>query len=465
VTATYHVGDVRQVLATFDDDTFDLAFTSPPFLALRSYLPADHPDKALEIGSEATPGEYLQTLLDLTQEWGRVLTRHGTLVVELGDTYAGSGGGGGDYLPDGLRENQPGFGGSAERQREGNAAHWRQKNREPAGWPLDKSLSLIPTLYPASLAYGRNLLTGQPCDRWRIRNLIVWHRPNPPVGALGDKVRPSTSYLTVACKARDRWFDLDAVRGPMNDHSLRYWENGSKARDGFTDRKDAYERDGSNPPNPAGAPPLDAWFDQWDPTNPHDVWTIPTQPYKGAHYATFPYSLAKRVIEMCCPRRVCQTCGEPRRRITERNGNLDPTRPQARRAMQLAEEGGLTEEHFAAIRAFGIHDAGKAQVTQTGAGKNSAEVKRLAGEAKTVLGGYFREYLIERPATSGWTDCGCSDDGSHWRPGHILDPFAGSGTTLEAAVALGYTAVGIDLDPRNLDLARQRVGMFLEVAS
>jgi predicted RNA methylase len=63
--------------------------------------------------------------------------------------------------------------------------------------------------------------------------------------------------------------------------------------------------------------------------------------------------------------------------------------------------------------------------------------------------------------TLGWTDCGHDN----WRPGNILDPFAGSGTTLEAAVALGYTAVGIDLDPRNLDLARQRVGMFLEVAS
>src|SRR5690606_16297404 len=81
------------------------------------------------------------------------------------------------------------------------------------GWPLAKSLCLLPTLYPASLAYGRNLLDpDDTLDPWRIRNLIVWHRPNPPVGALGDKVRPSTSYVTTACVSGSRWFDLDAER-------------------------------------------------------------------------------------------------------------------------------------------------------------------------------------------------------------------------------------------------------------
>src|SRR5690606_1397545 len=81
------------------------------------------------------------------------------------------------------------------------------------GWPLDKSLCGIPTLFAWSLASGRNLLRPErTTDPWRIRNVIAWCRPNPPVGALGDKFRPGTSYLTVACKARDRWFDLDAVR-------------------------------------------------------------------------------------------------------------------------------------------------------------------------------------------------------------------------------------------------------------
>ena len=74
-TATYHVGDVFDVMATLADESVDLVLTSPPFLALRSYLPDDHPDKAREIGGEPTPAEFLDTLLALTAEWDRILRR------------------------------------------------------------------------------------------------------------------------------------------------------------------------------------------------------------------------------------------------------------------------------------------------------------------------------------------------------------------------------------------------------
>jgi site-specific DNA-methyltransferase (cytosine-N4-specific) len=199
VTVRYLIGDVRDVLAGIPDNSVDLLVTSPPFLALRSYLPADHPDKHREIGSEPDPATFLDTLLALTADWSRVLAPHGSICVELGDTYSGSGGAGGDYNPDGLREGQGKFDGSARRE---------------GGWPLSKSMCIIPHLYTASLAYGRNLLTGQPspAGQWRIRNVICWARPNPPVGALGDKFRPATSYITVACRGTKRWFDLDAVR-------------------------------------------------------------------------------------------------------------------------------------------------------------------------------------------------------------------------------------------------------------
>jgi hypothetical protein len=85
---------------------------------------------------------------------------------------------------------------------------------------MDKSLCGIPTLFAWSLAYGRNLLRPERAtDPWRIRNVVAWCRPNPPVGALGDKFRPGTSYLTVATKARDRWFDLDAVRTAYSENT------------------------------------------------------------------------------------------------------------------------------------------------------------------------------------------------------------------------------------------------------
>ena len=55
-SATFYTGDVLQVLAKLHEASVDLVLTSPPFLALRSYLPADHPDKALEGGSAEDAG-------------------------------------------------------------------------------------------------------------------------------------------------------------------------------------------------------------------------------------------------------------------------------------------------------------------------------------------------------------------------------------------------------------------------
>jgi hypothetical protein len=65
--------------------------------------------------------------------------------------------------------------------------------------------------------------------------------------------------------------------------------------------------------------------------------------------------------------------------------------------------------------------------------------------------------LTLKPTTLGWTDCGHDK----YRRGIVLDPFVGSGTTLMAASELGRDSIGIDLDSRNLELARQRCGMFL----
>ena len=90
--ARWITADALTALRAMPDASVDLVMTSPPFLALRSYLPADHPDKPLEIGSESTPGEFMDVLLDVVVELRRVLAPHGSLCVELGDTYCGAGG-------------------------------------------------------------------------------------------------------------------------------------------------------------------------------------------------------------------------------------------------------------------------------------------------------------------------------------------------------------------------------------
>ena len=182
MTVDYHVGDTREVVATLPDGSVSLVASSPPFIALRSYLPADHPDKHAEIGSEPDPATFLDTLLGLTAEWGRVLAPWGSIAIELGDTYSGGDTGGGGVR---LQRNDP------EHYGPGYLGGENPLVGTPAGpgWPRAKSLALIPQLYATSLAYGRNLLTGQPspAGQWLVRNVIVWHRPNPAVGALGTR--------------------------------------------------------------------------------------------------------------------------------------------------------------------------------------------------------------------------------------------------------------------------------------
>jgi DNA modification methylase len=407
--ARYLVGDVFDRMAQLEDGSVDLVLTSPPFLALRSYLPADHPDKAKEIGSEPTPAEFLDTLLALTAEWRRVLAPHGSIAVELGDTYSGSGGAGGDYGEGGL----PRFRQNADRYRgySGGGTHAtddgtgsRVANAGGRGWPLAKSLCGIPHLYHLSLAYGRNLLTGEPspAGQWRVRNVVAWCRPNPPVGALGDKFRPATSYMTIATVARDRYFDLDAVRGNPEDvkDQRHRTTNGPKqnADPGEVLTANYHQR---IPSHPAG-PPLD-----W--------WEIPTQPYSGSHYATWPMARCERPIKAMCPQRVCTTCGEPSRRIVN-DERLAPADDRQRRV--------------------------------------KADEYRRNGNIHTPEVGWEMDRQ-----TLGWTDCGHDS----WRTGIVLDPFAGSGTTLAVATGHGRVGIGIDLDERNAELARERVGMFLDV--
>lgn len=322
MTARFIVGDSLTVLRSMPDASVDLVLTSPPFLALRSYLPPDHPDKAMEMGSEATPGEFIDALVELVEECRRVLAPHGSLCVELGDTYAGSGGAGGDYGEGGMRDGQERFDGSASRAYGTGSAPRPARSRSPRpkyvettpparqhsrkerdGWALNKSLSLVPELLRFTMAYGFNPLTGRETERWRIRNVVRWCRPNPPVGALADKFRPATSEMLVACVGGKRYFDLDAVRVPFTGHpgvgtGIRKGQNGAQDHDRRPDdlptRKNTHE----------GAPPLD-----W--------WEISTAPYKGSHYATWPPDLLTRPILAMCPQRVCMVCGTPSERIAE----------------------------------------------------------------------------------------------------------------------------------------------------
>ena len=318
--ARFIVGDVFDVLESLPDRSVQSVITSPPYWRKRRYLPEDHPDAAKEIGQEPSPGEFLATMLRLTNELWRIVRDDGTIWINLGDTAAKSGGAGGDYGDGGKRAGQNKFKGTSR--------------ASGADIPLAKSVCWIPELFGASLAYGRNLLTGEPCQQWITRPKVTWCKPSVTPGEVIDRFRVATELIVWASKGPKYYFDLDAVREPPKDEgsfTLRGSSTRSFPGPGATDTKPLVGC------NPKGVPPLD-----W--------WEINTSGYPGAHFATFPPELIIRPVVASCP-----------------------------------------------------------------------------------LGGT------------------------------ILDPFGGSGTTAAVATGHGRKCISIDFDDRNAELARDRVGMFLDV--
>lgn len=329
-TARVVQGDARAT--GLPDDSVDLVVTSPPYWQKRDY---GHED---QIGLEATPQAYVESMMECLDEWRRVLRPTGSVFLNVGDTYH------------------------------------------------NRSLMGIPGLLEfAAVQRG-----------WLIRNRIIWAKPGGMPEPAKNRLANRHEYIIHLAVKPNYYYDLP----------------------GYSEYMDTA-------------------------ANPGDVWQIAPERNTGAHLAPYPREIVRRAVTLGCPPQVCETCNKPRTRVLERTRELDQSRPQARRAMELAAAANLSDDHIRAIQATGVSDVGKATKFQNGTGRNTAEVQRLAAEAKAALGGYFREFTFAKRVTTGWADCG------HATParGVVLDPFMGTGTTLKTAVEMGYDAVGVDLVP------------------
>ncbi len=251
----------------------------------------------------------------------------------------------------------------------------------------NKSLSGVPSrLEIAALDAG-----------WRLRNRIIWTKPNGMPDPAKNRLANRNEFIFHFVKTERYYYDL-------HGYSTLYG-NGS---------------------------------------NPGDVWSVKLRRDSSNHLAPFPDELVERAISLACPKAICPSCGHIPTRIIQRTARLDPSRPQARRAMEIANEKGLTSAHIAAIQSTGISDAGKALKVQTGTGRNREEIRLLAEEAKQALGGYFREFTFAQKETVGWTSCAC---GVPLIRATVLDPFMGTGTAIRVANLMNRDAIGVDLAP------------------
>jgi hypothetical protein len=249
-------------------------------------------------------------------------------------------------------------------------------------------------------------------DGWYLRSDIIWSKPNPMPESVTDRPTKSHEYLFLLSKSPRYYFDADAVAERS--------ESGEGSRAGYAGydkRATAMGREASGNEKP-GMVALNGAT-----RNIRSVWTIATQPYPGAHFATFPRKLVEPCIKAGTSERgVCPECGAPWERVVER----EDSEPQ--RANYHGD--GLVPRHRGGSgRAGGFYGIGETTGWQQ-------------------FCGHYRDWFDPENGHG---------QGPHDPvPATILDPFAGSGTTGAVAQALGRRAVLIDLNPDYLAQAMKR---------
>ena len=176
MTATILVGDVSTRLAEIADGTVQTCVTSPPYWGLRDY------GNDNQIGLEETPDEYVSRIVTVFREVRRTLNDKGTLWLNLGDSYNGSGGAGGDYGPGGLREGQPKYPGR-------NVSGLKPKDLVGIPWRVAFALQE---------------------DGWWLRQDIIWSKPNPMPEPVRDRCGKAHEYLFLLTKSRQYLYNSES---------------------------------------------------------------------------------------------------------------------------------------------------------------------------------------------------------------------------------------------------------------
>lgn len=413
-----HQGDALEVLRKIPPSSVHCAVTSPPYYGLRDY------DVDGQIGLEESLKEYISSIVEVADEVRRVLRPDGSFWLNIGDSFASKSGWG----------DQSGAVGG----------HDAGVDNDESSFPR-KSKMLIPHRVAIALQERG----------WIVRQDNVWAKTDPTPNPVDDRHSTTKEYVFHLVPEPQYWFDLDAIREPHKQSSLERRE-----RDGGT--RGGEEQTGlptqtgihSNRLHPNGK-------------NPGDIWEFSTCNFPEAHFAVFPRELPEQPIKATCPPKVCAVCGTPYDREVEEvpaweRDRSDIERPELRRALDIFDDSGLTEAHLEAARAKGFSDAAGGR-EQSGAGRNTDRTDEFAARAKDVLGGYFREMTMTGRRTGDWEQrCSCAVAGGYTRPGVVLDPFAGAGTTLRVAKDLGRRFVGIDLNSEYVAMAQKRVGVSVD---
>jgi len=279
-----YIGDCREVLRRLPAGSVQCCVTSPPYYGLRDYGVEG------QIGHEPTPDEYVAELVAVFREVRRVLRDDGTVWLNLGDSYAGPGG----QSPQSGRLVK-----GRARQRENIcvSARIRGDGLKP------KDLVGIPWLVAFALR----------ADGWFLRQDIIWAKPNPMPESVRDRCTKAHEYLFLLSKSDRYHYDADAIAEPLAPSRVARLSQPGIAEQRGSDRvpgktngtMKAVRRSGNKARKPGSARGCPGGSGSnvcgsvpWEGSsrNKRSVWLVPTQPFKGAHFATFPPALVEPCI-------------------------------------------------------------------------------------------------------------------------------------------------------------------------
>jgi DNA modification methylase len=288
---TIEFGDCRETMRRWKEHGVkaQTCVTSPPYFGLRDY---GHEG---QLGLEQTPEEYIKAMVEVFRCVWDVLADDGTLWLNIGDSYAGSG-----------------------------KCAWANKDggqKEVYIPDPDSPQALIPKV---PLGLKPKDLIGIPwrvafalqADGWYLRQDIIWHKPNPMPESVQDRCTKAHEYIFLLSKSQKYYFDNEAIAEPLASASIARLSQANLENQKGSDRvpgktngnmkavycgsdkpytgkstKD-YGAGGAQDASATKARIVDRILSGEITTrNKRSVWTVTTKPYKGAHFATFPTDL------------------------------------------------------------------------------------------------------------------------------------------------------------------------------
>ena len=253
-------GNCLDKLKDLEKQSINTCVTSPPYWGLRDYGVTN------QLGSEETPEAFVENLVKVFREVKRVLRDDGTVWLNLGDSYCGTGHKGHHTDP---------------KHKEGRNAQKIALNNKIKGL---KSKDLVGIPWRVAFALQD--------DGWYLRQDIIWHKPNPMPEPVKDRCTKAHEYIFLLSKNKKYYYDYEAIKEPSKfQYKGRYGpvkpsSVGKKNKEllGFEIRDGLKNMTGSYPTK-----------------NKRSVWTVTTKPFKGAHFATFPMDLIEPCVLAGCP--------------------------------------------------------------------------------------------------------------------------------------------------------------------